>query len=100
MDVKALVKNERPGKAELRYIALKANLAQTVGVRWTRKIVNLIRHFYSAPSLQITAYIVTILRQNNVNYSNHDLINEMVMLKTLEGPATCHSLAKEIAGEK
>ena len=100
MDVKELVKNEKPGKAELRYIALKAKLAQAVGVRWTRKIVKLVRHFYSAPVLQITAYIVTILRQKNVDYCNHDLINQMVMLKTLEGPATCHSLAKEIANTK
>ena len=94
---KGIGKKEPPSTAEKRYISLRSKLTRVVGIRLARKIVKLIRHFYSAPELQITAYVVTILREEGVHDSLHKLINKLVQHKAFEGPETCHSLAKEIA---
>ena len=82
---------------EQEFISLRAKLAKAVGMQLESKIINLIRHFYAAPVLQATAYILTILREHSIDSSNHDVIKKMVLSKTLLGPATCHSLAKEIS---
>ena len=83
--------------SEQRYIVLRGKLAQAVGLRLSNKIIKLIKYFYSAPALQITAYIVTLLREDGLKESNHQIISELVLLKAVEGSETCHRLAKEIS---
>ena len=55
--------------AEVKYISSRSKLEVAVGIRWASKIIKLIRHFYSAPTLQIAAYIAIIARDEGVNFS-------------------------------
>ena len=86
-------KNARQSIAEQRYISLRENLVKAEGIRIANKILKLVRHFYSAPTLQILGYVVTILREDGINFQNHQLLNEIVQKRAVEEAETSHSLA-------
>ena len=67
---KAFQGEERSRNAEVKYISLRSKLGEAVGIRWASKILKLIRHFYSAPKVQVSAYIAVIVRDEGVNFSN------------------------------
>ena len=69
---------------------------QAVGVRLAERVVQLIRHFYSAPALQILGYIVMFLRDEGLRNEHHQIVEALICCVQCHSLKYSHDLALEI----
>ena len=86
----------RPKHEEV-YIMRYTKLMQSVGVRLAERVVQLIRHFYSAPELQILGYIIMFLHDEGLTSEHHQLVEGLICCVQSHTMKYNHELAFEIS---
>ena len=79
------------------YIVWYMKLLYSVCVRLAERIVKLIRHFYSAPFLQILGYVVLFLQDEVLSSENHHVVEQLICCLRSQTSETDHGIASEIA---
>ena len=72
-------------------------LSKAIGIRSTQFVVSLVRHFFCAPSLQITLYVLELLQEKGESEELKNMIYTLASLKTVSGQKTDHEIAKMIS---
>ena len=90
----------KKSKDEEMYILRYSKLMNSVGIVLAERVIQLIRHFYSAPRLQIFGYIVLFLQDEGLRSEHNHLIEELICSIKCQTKKTDHGLAMEIAKRK
>ena len=84
---------------EENYISTFGQIMSAVGVRISGRIVQLVKHFFSAPLMQIVGYIFILLQEDTVLLENKSLLIELVALKNCLSKRTDHQIARDVANK-
>ena len=84
-------------KQQDEYITQYMHLMMSVGITLAERVIQVIRHFFSAPPLQIVGYILILLQDEGIGLYHRTIIMNMVRLKNRLTRCTSHEVAMNIA---
>ena len=84
-------------KLQDKYITQYTHLMRLVGITLAERVIQVIRHFFSAPPLQIVGYILILLQDEGIGLCHRTVIMNIVRLKYRLTSCTSHEIAIKIA---
>ena len=82
------------------YLRIFSKLTHEIGISTTLYAIELVRHFYYAPAISITSFLLVLLGDLGVTKDHSNLLLSLASEKMKFGPRTSHEIAALVRSSK